>query len=559
MRYQAAAVQYESVLLDKERNLRDLVKLTREAAARGATLIALPEMCTTGYYFDCRAEVERLAEPIPGGETTQLFLALAKELNCYIVAGIAEREGTKLFNAAFLVGPEGYWGSHRKIHPYVPDALWAKNGDRGIQVFDTPIGKISIHICMDISYPESVRVAKAMGAQIIIGPSNWCETVMPSAIWITRAIENQVYMVIPNRQGTEKGFEFSGYSSIISPTGEVLASLPRDNGIIMGCIDLGSSPVSDEIPERRPDLYQDLQLQHYPWTQNLFHLAYAHPTLPEGGRLKIGVAQIQAVRGNVQESLRGLGTLAKEAKAKAYDVLTAPELLLGGRPDSQNDAETIALTTDGPEVTQLRDMAGTNGLTVCCGFILREAGKLYNAAICATPDGRTLFYRKSHLSSQEKSWATPGDMPGAYIDIPKCRLGLLVGSEILVPEISRILANQGCDAIMVPSDLRLCCSSLPGYPEEICHWHIGRVRGNENNTYIMFANQREHSGVFGPDMFTQPLDEIILDTCGSLGGVLVDTRQILYNEATGTSNSNPVREKLMLITRQPLWYDALFQ
>lgn len=52
MKYKGAAIQYDCHFMDKEKNLAALTNLVRQAAAQGAKLIVLPEMCATGYYFD---------------------------------------------------------------------------------------------------------------------------------------------------------------------------------------------------------------------------------------------------------------------------------------------------------------------------------------------------------------------------------------------------------------------------------------------------------------------------------------------------------------------------
>ena len=48
-KYLAAAINCDAVLADKEQNLKEQCALVEEAAKKGAKLIALPEMSTTGY------------------------------------------------------------------------------------------------------------------------------------------------------------------------------------------------------------------------------------------------------------------------------------------------------------------------------------------------------------------------------------------------------------------------------------------------------------------------------------------------------------------------------
>ena len=56
MSYQAAAIQYDCRLMDKEYNLEQLTRTVRQAAGLGAKLVVLPEMCATGYYFDSQEQ-----------------------------------------------------------------------------------------------------------------------------------------------------------------------------------------------------------------------------------------------------------------------------------------------------------------------------------------------------------------------------------------------------------------------------------------------------------------------------------------------------------------------
>jgi predicted amidohydrolase len=62
------------------------------------------------------------------------------------------------YNSAVLIGPEGVIGCHRKTHPYISEPKWAAAGDSGHQVFDTPLGRIGMLVCMDIHFPETARL-----------------------------------------------------------------------------------------------------------------------------------------------------------------------------------------------------------------------------------------------------------------------------------------------------------------------------------------------------------------------------------------------------------------
>ena len=168
MPYRAAAIQFEPTLFDKSANLEALLRLTGEAAAGGAKLIVTPEMATTAYCWATRDEVASDVEPVPG-PTTRRFAEIAADHDCWIVVGLAEvdLETGVYYNSAVLIGPEGPVGLYRKTHAYISEPKWAKDGDLGLPVFETPIGRIAITICMDACYPETARVPALAGADVI--------------------------------------------------------------------------------------------------------------------------------------------------------------------------------------------------------------------------------------------------------------------------------------------------------------------------------------------------------------------------------------------------------
>lgn len=556
MKYLAAAVQYDSRMLDKAYNISQLEAWTRRAAEAGARLVVLPEMGTTGYYLD-RAQAAELAEEVPNGPTAQHFIRLARELDCYLVVGLPIREGRRLYNACILVGPEGYWGCHRKIHPFTPDTLWAKNGDQPVAVYDTPIGRLSMQICMDVSFPESVRLSKVKGAQVLCVPTCWNELVMPSAIWQTRAFENQVVMVVANRHGTEKGFDFSGHSAVLDQSGTVLAVQEEGDGIALAEIDTEYNADGGELAPRRPELYAGLQLAQYHWPQDMLHTVYSQPPIPAGGVIQAAVGQFRPERGGIGRNLERIRELTGRAQAVGSTLLVLPELAVCGRPRNREEAAQLAQTEAGPVVEQLAGLAAQAGLTLICGLILQEGEALYNAAVVFASDGRRLICRKSHLIPSEQVWASAGDTPGGWIDLDGSRIGVLVGSEIWTTELPRLLANDGCDLIAVPADLQKCCIPYSASKTPETHCHIGRIRANENNTFVAFSNVQGHSGIFYVDMFVEPRLEVLAGAGDSLVEMKLDIRPMLCQNGSWTPN--PVRNKMMLATRQPVWYDVLFE
>ena len=115
-----ASVQMEPRIGKKTENVAHSIGLIEDAAAHGATLIVLPELANSGYVFANRAEIFALAESVPSGESTQALVQAAERLKVYVVAGIAERDGDRIYNSAIIVGPQGYIGTYRSRLTFIP-------------------------------------------------------------------------------------------------------------------------------------------------------------------------------------------------------------------------------------------------------------------------------------------------------------------------------------------------------------------------------------------------------------------------------------------------------
>ncbi|MDD5474977.1 MAG: acyltransferase [Syntrophales bacterium] len=215
-------VQYDPIFGAIDRNIEKVIALMEPLEA---DLLVLPELCMTGYLITSREEALALAEEVPGGKTTNALCRAARDKDCFIVAGLAERDGENIYNSAVLVGPEGFIACYRKIHLFFEEKLWFTPGDGGFQVHDLPIGKIGIMICFDWFFPESMRALALKGAQVVCHPANlvlpFCQDAMK-----TRCLENRVFAVTANRTGCEerggKLLSYTGLSQITGPGGDIV-------------------------------------------------------------------------------------------------------------------------------------------------------------------------------------------------------------------------------------------------------------------------------------------------------------------------------------------------
>jgi deaminated glutathione amidase len=254
----AAAVQLNSTE-DKPCNLEAAERLTREAAAEGAALVALPERLNVRR---SDADYDAGAEGLDG-PTARWARDLARELGIDLVAGtIAERrEGEdKLSNTSLHVGPDGEVKAvYRKIHMFdvVVGGVEHRESARHAPADEVVLSEtvdgvpLGLTVCYDLRFPELYRILALRGARVITVPSNFTR-ITGRAHWEVllraRAIEDQVFVVAPAQAGAE-GY---GDSMIVDPWGEVLARAPDDGECVVAAeLDLARQ---DEVREQLPSL-----------------------------------------------------------------------------------------------------------------------------------------------------------------------------------------------------------------------------------------------------------------------------------------------------------------
>ena len=271
VRVKVAAVQMDVKILAKEYNLDQVLSRLEQAGSAGAKLVVFPECALSGYCFVSREEAAPVAEEVPG-PSTEKVLAVARALDCTVVVGLLERAGDQIFNAAAVVTPQGIVGTYRKLHLPCLGIDWhAALGDKPFPIFATPHGKIGVSICYDCSFPESGRILKLKGAQILAIPTNWP---LGSDTWQhtppVRATENHLYVIACDRVGEERGFRFAGHSQIVDCNGTKLAEAGEtEETILCGEIDPATADFNrvirqpgmwefDRIANRRPEIYTPL-------------------------------------------------------------------------------------------------------------------------------------------------------------------------------------------------------------------------------------------------------------------------------------------------------------
>jgi predicted amidohydrolase len=265
-----ALAQSDVAFGDVDFNLAHLRERVAAAAHGGAELVVFPECFLTGYAFTSAADVQRVALAVPG-PVTDALVKVAQERGVHLVVGLIERAagGEKCFNTALLVGPDGIALHYRKLHlPVLGCDRFVAPGDLPLAVANTPLGRIGLSICYDGSFPETARVLKLRGAQLVVLPTNWPEQATVSRRFqsMVRAFENHVNYVACNRIGNEGGFKFPGGSQGVDFSGHIVLQAGDGAELLFAEFDLARADDNkivhvagayelDRIAHRRPEHY----------------------------------------------------------------------------------------------------------------------------------------------------------------------------------------------------------------------------------------------------------------------------------------------------------------
>ena len=250
-------------------NLAAADRLVREAAARGARLVLLPEKWPL---YASGEEMRRGAQPIDG-PIVAWACDIAAELGIELVAGsFTERDGERIHNTSLHISPRGeIRARYRKIHMFdvVVEGVQYRESEHEtpgteIVVSATEDGvELGLTICYDLRFPELYRILALRGARVLLVPAAFTLATTRDhweALLRARAIENQAFVVAANQIGEFVPGRVGGRSMIVDPWGVVIAQAPDAPGVIVAELDLARlAQIRASLPSlanRRPGAYR---------------------------------------------------------------------------------------------------------------------------------------------------------------------------------------------------------------------------------------------------------------------------------------------------------------
>ena len=279
-----AVAQLSITIGEPDANRKAAAEAVAEAAAEGASLVVLPELCDSGYVFgtpevQAQAEARDLASPAADSVTLRQWRDLAAVHQLVIVGGFCEL-GTdgNLYNSAAVVDASGTRAIYRKAHLWDAEKLVFTPGDAQPPVVDLAFGRVAVMICYDLEFPEWVRLPSLAGADLIAAPVNWPTTGSrppgerpPDVIEAQAdAAANGVFLAVADRCRVERGVSWTGGSVIFGPNGYPLAGPVLDDrpAVLAAACDLARARnkslggATDRLADRRPQLYSPVAAEH---------------------------------------------------------------------------------------------------------------------------------------------------------------------------------------------------------------------------------------------------------------------------------------------------------
>jgi omega-amidase len=259
-----AAAQISCMLGDFSANLRKVRDFAVLAKKSGAELIVFPEMADTGYSMPV---IQKHAKKWSDGAVPELQ-KIAKEISIAVVAGISDRDGASIFNSQVLVNGRGeVVAKYRKTHLVTAAPLDERVClSPGNEFVSCKVGKftVGLSICYDLRFPEMARtLVIERGANVIVNSSAWpvVRAQHLRILALARGVENQSYLIIANRVGTDDSVTFCGSSLIVDPSGAILAAASPDREELIGA-EISEQVIADVrnrvtvFAHRRPELYK---------------------------------------------------------------------------------------------------------------------------------------------------------------------------------------------------------------------------------------------------------------------------------------------------------------
>ena len=283
-----AAIQMTPRLGAVDDNLAQAEQLVRQAAAKDAALIMLPEMFTSAAAF--HQDMVKAIRPLDGAPA-RLLRDLARQEQVMVGGSFLAEDHGRVYNSFLLVTPDGAALRHDKDFPtYWETCYYEQGNDDG--VLNTPLGPMGAALCWEMVRSGTARRLAGKIRLLLAGSTWWTLSDDAAPDHPLRQVNSQMLMEAPPRLARMLGVPvvhashagpFAGYDSpelpdvpyrsvylgeamITDAAGNILArrNMHEGAGVVTADVVLPVSPEPSEdipdrfwLPEQMPQAWKD--------------------------------------------------------------------------------------------------------------------------------------------------------------------------------------------------------------------------------------------------------------------------------------------------------------
>jgi predicted amidohydrolase len=237
-------------------------------------------------------------------------------------------------------------------------------------------------------------------------------------------------------------------------------------------------------------------------------------------KIKIAAVQMDPKLKKKDGNLEKITLKAKEAAGEGAELVVFPECAVTGYMfNSRSEAMVSAETIPGPTTERLETLCRELVIHVVVGLLEADEDRCFNVAVLMGPQGLVGKYRKTHLPFLGVDrFLDPGDNPFRVYRTPVGNIGMYICYDCNFPETARVMALQGADILILPTNWPGSRGIIPQY--------VINTRAFENRVFVVAVDRvgtERGSKFIGMSKITSPSGDTLAE--GSR-----DNEEILYAE-----------------------------
>ncbi|WP_246087058.1 carbon-nitrogen hydrolase family protein [Nocardioides humi] len=227
-----AAAQAEARAGDLAHNVATAARLVREAGARGARLVVLPEAFLTGYDAGVFAAPLPTLDVLAGAALDPLRDAAGAAGATVVASAALQRDHARTLSTVVVDRDGTLAAPYDKQHLDGDEPTWFVPGDHPATITVDGV-VLALSICRDGSVPEHAALAAAAGASAYLASVAYFPggARRLDVTYAARALDHGLHVVVAGLTGRCGAHTFIGCSAIYGPDAEPLARLGDEEGL----------------------------------------------------------------------------------------------------------------------------------------------------------------------------------------------------------------------------------------------------------------------------------------------------------------------------------------